>query len=100
VPATIFSKKVCYAIANDAVGVMRRIDDNAPVSGNHSGEMTSSKELLFSGRIYIYDEYPILKSEEEELLPYFKQKNLDVIFRGDSYARETSNTLPDKELKP
>jgi hypothetical protein len=91
VPSTIWLKKICYAIANSAVHSMNAQDDAVLVSGSRARElMTSSKELMFSSRIYIYNESLILKSEYNELLPYFTQKKLDVVFRDLTYARDTA----------
>jgi hypothetical protein len=90
VPSTIAIRQVCFAIANSAVETMNAQDAATPVSGEHAGEMTSSTQLKFSGRIYVYHESPILRSDRDELSSYFRQKDLDIIFRGESYLRDTA----------
>jgi hypothetical protein len=60
--------------------------------GSESGQLTSLKDLTFSGRIFIYH-YDFLTLEQiVALRSVYKKKNLSVQFRGIDYvAEETRN---------
>ena len=45
----------------------------------------NSSELKFSGRIFIYHEYPLLESQKRELLTLYEQHSLSPQFRGSEY---------------
>jgi len=45
----------------------------------------NSSELKFSGRIFIYHEYPLLESQKRELLTLYEQHSLSPQFRGPEY---------------
>ena len=45
----------------------------------------NSSELKFSGRVFIYHEYPIFKAQKRELFGIYEKHGLGIQFRGPDY---------------
>jgi hypothetical protein len=45
----------------------------------------NTSELKFSGRIFIYHEYPLLEDQKKELFTLYKKHDLALQFRGTDY---------------
>lgn len=57
--------------------------------------MTSSKDLVFSGRVYVYHEYNFSLQQLASLERLYESKGLSVLFRGPSYL----NMMWDQKFK-
>jgi hypothetical protein len=66
---------------------MNDLESSSEVIGGFSTDsrMTSSHELVFSGRIYIYHEDFFSLQQLASLERLYESKGLSVIFRGQSY---------------
>ena len=45
----------------------------------------NKSDLKFSGRIFIYHEYPLLEAKKREIFDLYKARGLSVQFRGTDY---------------
>jgi hypothetical protein len=52
----------------------------------------NSAELKFSGRIFIYHEYPILEAQKRELFALYEKHGLSPQFRGSEYLFSKKET--------
>jgi len=76
------------------------IDDRVEIKTGLPGErLISSKNLAFSGRVFIYSENNASESEIDELDQFAKQQKLHIQYRGPEFAKErTAMENPEKPL--
>jgi hypothetical protein len=55
------------------------------VMSGYGDQMTTSKELTFSGRVLIYHEEFLSIPQKADILKAYKEKGLAVTFRGSDY---------------
>ncbi|HLL72316.1 MAG TPA: hypothetical protein VK363_12820 [Pyrinomonadaceae bacterium] len=84
---------VCIALANQYKEIVAMPDKVGLVESRNPGDARkiSSKELTFSGRVFIYHEQTLLQDELDKLVPIYKQKGLSPQFRGIEYAFTKNN---------
>lgn len=89
IPASPFTFSACLGIAHDYEKILKEAE-NAVIIYTRPGEHVpnTSRNLKFSGRIYIYHEQELSVREIADLVDIFKSRNLSVQFRGMSYASE------------
>jgi len=76
----------CMALA----GIARPMGMEWPVGvntigGDSASGMTSIKDLTFSGRVFIYHEWPLSNKQKADITETYAAKSLDVQFRGIDY---------------
>jgi hypothetical protein len=84
---------VCMALA-DIASTMALLGFPSGVNligGDSASGMTSLKDLTFSGRVFIYHEWPLTNKEKADLIEAYSSKNLDVQFRGIDYLSPRLN---------
>lgn len=83
---------VCKFLSEMPKETIKDFDNIAEVQGGHTTEisMTSSKDLVFSGRVYIYHENNFSLQELASLEQLYKEKESSVLFRGISYLQMMS----------
>jgi hypothetical protein len=89
IPASPFTVSACLGIAHDYEKILKEAE-NAVIIYTRPGEHVpnTSKDLKFSGRVYIYHEQELSVREIADLVDIFKSRSLSVQFRGMSYASE------------
>jgi hypothetical protein len=55
------------------------------IGGDSASGMTSIKDLTFSGRVFIYHEWPLTNKQTADIVEAYSAKNLDVQLRGIDY---------------
>jgi len=81
------TRMVCFSIANsykDTIRIANRMVGIHSMLPSDTAE-TQLKDVVFSGRIFIYHEYPMTLREMAELEDLFKQQGAAVQFRGPTY---------------
>jgi hypothetical protein len=77
---------ICKVIAEQSRDIASRLSEGMIVTmSRFDDRMTEINDLIFSGRVYIYHEAFFSNDEIDELRFFFRQKNLDHRFRGQSY---------------
>ena len=56
--------------------------------GGDAGGVTSSRELTFSGRVFLYHEWPLSNKQKADVVEAYGAKGLDVQFRGLDYLAD------------
>ena len=88
IPSDLKTFEICQSILGIYEDVLRH-NSNMLVESKSLGEQPiNSSELKFSGRIFIYHEYPLLYQQQIELHQLFKAHGLGVQFRGSDYLWE------------
>lgn len=64
---------------------MDELPKKIELGGGYKGEMTTLKELVFSGRVFLYHEGFLSIPQKADLIRVYKAKNYDVQFRGPEY---------------
>jgi hypothetical protein len=87
---TEFHAKVCKRILLNIKKILE-IGDSVSVSTNFPGEkLMDSKNLNFSGRVFLYSDDPISEKNLDVLEGEYKKKNLSMQYRGPNFALERS----------
>jgi hypothetical protein len=87
IPMTSHPYDLCVAIANTYGDILSTIDSGAVVQTHHPGERTfSTKELKFSGRMFLYVDNLLTFREKADLEDYYKSKNLQLQIRDSDYV--------------
>ncbi|MFC1524346.1 hypothetical protein ACFL6N_06105 [Thermodesulfobacteriota bacterium] len=67
--------------------------DKVMVEGGGIGfKPVNNTELIFSGRVFIYHEYPLLEAEKRELYALYEKDDLSPQFRGPDYLFKKKET--------
>jgi hypothetical protein len=97
IPRSIHSYEVCEYLAGEYRNIMKRMDLVKVKGGGMPTDsaQTSSDDLTFSGRIYIYHEDDLSLQQLAALERLYNSKGLSVIFRSHAYM--TLRWLGDKK---
>jgi hypothetical protein len=89
IPETSKTARVCTRLANSVPGELKTIETDRDASVTTDGFETSThlRDLVFSGRVYVYHETPLSLKQKSDLTEYFKRRHLDVQFRGWGYLQ-------------
>jgi hypothetical protein len=84
-----YKSAVCTRLANSVPGELKTIETDRDASVTTDGFETSThlRDLVFSGRVYVYHETPLSLKQKSDLTEYFKRRHLDVQFRGWGYLQ-------------
>lgn len=87
IPSSPDSYKLCVFLSEEYKKIINDLESKTEVTGGHVTEfsMTSGKDLVFTGRIYIYHEDSFSHQQLAELEQLYKSKGLSVLFRGTEY---------------
>ena len=95
VPMSTQSYEICESLTYGYIEIMKKLEENAAAIGGYVGDsaQTSSQELIFSNRIYIYHENTFTLQQLASLERVYTSKGLSVIFRSTSYmmSRQPKN---------
>src|ERR1041384_5059085 len=88
VPASPLTYAVCQVLSDEFKPLTDRLSHDTSVTSRSLGDTDSTKSsgLVFSGRIYIYHEDDLSTVQLADLIKLYKQKGLDVQFRGPQYV--------------
>lgn len=87
IPLLPESYDICEFMADEYLTSIRDFESKTSVSAGHVAEYssTSQKELVFTGRIYIYHEFSFSHQQLADLEKLYKSKGVSVVFRGPAY---------------
>ena len=77
----------CKLILDEYKNTMNHLESNTVIVGGFTGDsqQTSSKDLLFSGRVYIYHDDMFSLQQLAALEREYQSRGLSVVFRGNEY---------------
>jgi hypothetical protein len=79
---------VCTRLAKEYPNIINKISDSVITSTKEpGGPSISSRDLVFSGRIYLYHENDMSLKQKAELEDLFKANGAHIIFRGPDYQQ-------------
>jgi len=86
-PAQDQNKVLAIALALvDAVQPTVETLDRNVTSGGDAGGVVSAKDLVFSGRVFLYHEQPLSNLAKAKIIEAYEAKHYDVSLRGLDYA--------------
>jgi hypothetical protein len=93
IPQSVNTYDVCVAIADNYKSNMNHLESSGTIRAWISGEstQTSSHDLIFSGRIYIYHDDFMTLQQLATLESLYQSKGLSVVFRSDAYMQSQWN---------
>jgi hypothetical protein len=78
----------CTHLAKEYPNIINKISESVTTSAKEpGGPLISSRDLVFSGRIYLYHEDEMTLKQKAELEDLFKANGASVIFRGLDYQQ-------------
>ncbi len=90
IPASPLTVPACVGVVQDHLKLIGETEGGITASTRAPGDwsLTETKDLPFSGRVYVYHESELSLRELADLTDYYKQHGLAVQFRGQNYAIE------------
>lgn len=86
IPMTPFTFRVAVRIANSVKSSLQQAHKGVETQTYDPDDSPTSLDgLSFSGRVYLYHEYPLTLKQKSVLADYYESKKLDVEFRGTQY---------------
>ncbi|MDX9823015.1 MAG: hypothetical protein RBT20_13850 [Syntrophales bacterium] len=87
IPLLPDSYDICAFMADEYLTTISDFESKTRISAGHMAEFssTSQKELVFTGRIYIYHEYTLSHQQLADLEKLYRSKGVSVVFRGPAY---------------
>ena len=85
VPAVNDEVPVCLALIDTVHAIIDQLSQHFDATGGYAGETTSIRELTFSGRVFIYHEWPLSNKQKADIVEAYSAKGFDVQFRGVEY---------------
>jgi hypothetical protein len=76
---------VCLALIDTVHPIIDELPKHLDASGGFAGESTGLRDLTFSGRVFIYHEWPLSNKQKADIVEAYSAKGLDVQFRGVDY---------------
>jgi hypothetical protein len=99
IPNTALTYQICRQLADDVQRLLTTFHKEMKMELDTPGARgMDSADLHFTGRVFIYHEFPLLQSEIDSLVPFYKERNLSPIFYGEEYARSRNNALPQSNI--
>jgi hypothetical protein len=84
-PAVRDEVPVCLALIDTVHPIIDQLSQRFDATGGPAGESTSLRELTFSGRVFIYHEWPLSNKKKADIIEAYSAKGLDVQFRSMDY---------------
>jgi hypothetical protein len=85
VPITEYAPEACVALTGMIHPMLNDLANRVEVTGGDSAGVTRLRELTFSGRVFIYHEWPLSNKQKADIIEAYSSKGLDVQFRGLDY---------------
>jgi hypothetical protein len=85
VPAVKDEVATCVSLADSVHPVINSLSQHVEATGGYSGEATTLRDLTFSGRVFIYHEWPLSNKQKADVVETYSAKGMDVQFRGVDY---------------
>lgn len=97
IPQSSHTYKICEAL-RDYKNILAELQTKqVAVEARSQGDRpVELKDLKFSGRVFVYHEYPLFASQIDELTALYKSNNLFPQFRGVDYVYARKNPLKQK----
>jgi hypothetical protein len=73
-------------LINNVQHALNLVTDGARVSAGFNGEMGDARDLIFSGRVFIYSEKKVASDLQSRIQGEAKAANLDIVFRDEDYV--------------
>ena len=85
IPSTPLTYDICVNLADTYKTALEMSERNILEASKPGVQPTTNRELRFSGRVFIYHEYPILAAQKRKLFSSFESRGLSIQFRGQDY---------------
>ncbi len=72
----------CVTLADYVHPIINGLSQHMDAAGGNPGEITSLRDLTFSGRVFIYLEWPLTNKQKADIIEAYSAKGMDVQFRG------------------
>jgi hypothetical protein len=101
IPTSDYAYEICEYLPDLYKTTMKDMESKSEVRGGiaQDSSLTSSKDLIFTGRIYIYYEDIFSSHQLAQLELLYESKGLAVIFRGHTYLSNVYNKMKIMELE-
>jgi hypothetical protein len=76
---------VCLALIDTVQPIINEPPRHLDASGGFAGESTHLRDLTFSGRVFIYHEWPLSNKQKADIVEAYSANGLDVQFRSMDY---------------
>lgn len=95
IPSSLYSYRLCESLADEYKATIKDFESVGEFKFGHVAEsnITSSRDLVFSGRIYIYHEDNFSLQQLATLERLYESKGLSVIFRGHAYLLSVRDSI-------
>lgn len=96
IPSSPKTYEICKEMINHYNTILEMQNNSVEVESHLPGERPiEMKDLKFSGRVFIYHEYPIFESKLNDLISFYKNKSLQLQCRGAEYSHHQQKTKQD-----
>lgn len=92
IPSSNHGFECALALADAVRPMLSSLPQRLGMVGGDSGGITKLEDLTFTGRVFIYHEWPLSNKEKADIVEAYSAKGLDVQFRGIDYL---NNRLKD-----
>jgi hypothetical protein len=88
IPSSGKEFEACLALVGRVQPIITNLSKRHEAIGGDAGGVTSSRELTFSGRVFLYHEWPLSNKQKADVVEAYGAKGLDVQFRGLDYLAD------------
>ncbi len=88
IPSSRKGFEACLALVDIVQPMITDLPNRIDVAGGDAGGVTRLRELTFSGRVFLYHEWPLSNKQKADLTEAYSAKGLDVQFRGTDYLKD------------
>ena len=88
IPSSGKEFEACLALVDRVEPIITDLPKRHEVIGGDARGVTSIRELTFSGRVFLYHEWPLSNKQKADLVEAYSAKGLDVQFRGLDYLTD------------
>jgi len=74
--------EACLRLVDAVIPAINRMKENIQMTAGDAGGSDTLDDLVFSGRVFLYYEYPLTITEKAEIIKVYKRKKFDASFRG------------------
>jgi hypothetical protein len=85
VPSSQRTFDICLRLQDAPTDVVRKVPEHAAITGGYRDEATSLKDLVFTGRVFLYHDDILTITQKAAIIEAYRQRGLDVNFRGPDY---------------
>ena len=92
IPSSKYGFEACLALVDMVHPIITDLPNRIDVTGGDAGGVTRVRELTFSGRVFLYHEWPLSNKQKADVVEAYSAKGLDVQFRGLDYLGDQIRT--------